>query len=170
MQKKLDLICVTIDRLKLAFQGKPSNTGESGNSFLGKLKDSLSGAIMDVFNIEKVKLTANALTTAGFTIKSLAKGMKEWMDTSIDMEKITGLSNVLVCVRDIFSVLGDKEQKNNDAVGGWLGRKLAKFAPSDVEKGVKTSKYMGDALESIAKGLVKFHDTYAKKFSETKLY
>ena len=69
-EKKLDLICVTIDRLKLAFQGKPSNTGESGNSFLGKLKDSLSGAIMDVFNIEKVKLTANALTTAGFTIKA----------------------------------------------------------------------------------------------------
>ena len=165
-EKQLNMICLSIDRIKLAFQGVDEKT--QGTNMLGVLNGKISGALTSSFDIEKVRLSVNALTMAGFTIKELAKGIKEWMDTDIDMDKLTSLSLVLVSVRDIFSVLGDNGSGDTGAVEGWLKRKLAKFAPSDVEKGINATKKMGTAMTSIAEGLIKFHDVYATKFSDTK--
>ena len=166
-EEKLNLICLSIDNIKLAFQGVSNENQSEKKSFFERMKGSLSGALSESSDISKVKMTADALSMAGFTIKNLAVGMKEWMGTRIDIDKITSLSEVLICVRDIFSILGDEGQKETDKVEGWLNRKLARFAPSDVEKGIRATKNMGVAMTSIAEGLVKFYDIYGTKFNDT---
>jgi len=166
-EKKLDILCLSIDRIKLAFQGTPKGDETETKGFLKRFAGKMTSSMFAPFNLAQMQVTASAMTTAGITIKRLAKGMQEWTNSDIDITKITEISTVLIAVRDIFSILGGNNKGKEDVEKGWFGRTMAAYTPSDAAKGAVEARKMGTALKEIAKGLTEFYDTYGTKFKST---
>lgn len=165
-EAKLNILCMSIDRIKLAFQGPAKGRENDTKGFFRRLQNKFTGSMFEQFDLARMRVTAEAMTTAGITIKRLAKGMQEWSNSNIDVEKITELSTVLIAVRDIFSILGGNDKEKNAVEKGWFGRPIASYKPSDATRGAIEAKKMGTALKEIAKGLTEFYDTYGTKFSK----
>lgn len=163
---KLDLLCVSIDRIKLAFQGNPEGKKEEGG-FFKKLGNSISGALTAPFDLAKMTITASALVIAGQAIKSLSKGLKEWDNAGVDVDSVDGLITVVIKIRDIFGQMGEKKGgEKSSLLKKIIGIDLSNFEMTDVERGARSVRKMGDSLVAISKGLVEFKEGIGSKFKD----
>lgn len=166
---RLDLLCASIDRIKLAFQGNPTGTKEENKGFFAKLKTNMSGALDAPFDLGKMTMTASALAIAGTAMKSLSKGLKEWDNAGVDLDSVNGLITVIIKIRDVFGQMGEKRGgEKSSLLKKTIGVDLSSFEMTDVERGVRSVRRMGNALVSISKGLVEFKEGIGSKFKDSK--
>lgn len=166
---QLDLLCASIDRIKLAFQGNPTGSKEENKDFFAKLKTNISGALDAPFDLAKMTITASALVIAGKAIKSLSKGLQEWDNAGVDLDSVNGLITVIIKIRDVFGQMGEKKGgEKSSLLKKIIGVDLSSFEMTDVERGARSVRKMGNSLVSISKGLVEFKEGIGSKFKDSK--
>ncbi|MBR4624049.1 MAG: MFS transporter, partial [Alphaproteobacteria bacterium] len=166
-------LCKTVDAVKLAFMGSVDENGKPKK--VGGLKGflkSVSGAIAAPFNLASVVETATSLTVAGGAIVSMAKSLKYWEDSNINIDSVANLTTVIAAMNEAFGKMAGRTEKSEKGLLGHLiGTDFSVFSPTDVELGIRSTKNMGKALKNIAEGVVSFRDGIGKEFTDkTKAY
>lgn len=162
----LDLLCTSIDRIKLAFQGYPDGKKPG---FFARIKGGISDALSAPFDLIKVQTTAAALLLSGGAIKNLAKGISEWETANIDITTVDGIVTVIAKMKELFGQMGAK--KNNEKsslIKSIIGIDLSSFEQTDIDRGIASTAKMGRALTKIAKGLLEFKDGVGSQFRNKK--
>lgn len=163
-------LCKTIDAVKLAFMGSVDENGKPKK--VGGLKGflkSVSGAIAAPFNLASVVETAKSLKVAGGAIVSMAKSLKYWEESNINIDSVTNLTTVIAAMNEAFGKMGGRTEKSEKGLLGHLiGIDFSVFSPTDVELGIRSTKDMGKALKNIAEGVVSFRDGIGKEFTDKK--
>lgn len=99
-------------------------------------------------------------TAMGVALNSIGKGLQEFAAAKLQPKSVETFSKMMITLRDTFAVMAGSGEAGGK--GGILGTlikgTIAAFSPSGVEKGIAVSKKMGDALYSIAKGLMQFQN------------
>lgn len=113
------------------------------------------GLIMTGAGITSIFMLAGAasMIATGFALSSIAQGLKDFKGinyTDADAEMIT---KVVGSLASAFSVAGGASA-NAGGVLGWLTG--IDIGTNTTEKGIKSMLHAGDALSSMAKGLVEF--------------
>ena len=163
-------LCKTVDAVKLAFMGSVDENGKPKK--VGGLKGflkSVSGAIAAPFNLASVVETATSLTVAGGAIVSMAKSLKYWEDSNINIDSVANLTTVIASMNEAFGKMAGRTEKSEKGLLGHLiGVDFSVFSPTDVELGILSTKDMGKALKNIAEGVVTFRDGIGKEFTDKK--
>lgn len=161
-------LCKTIDAVKLAFMGSVDENGKPKK--VGGLKGflkSVSGAIAAPFNLASVVETAKSLTVAGGAIVSMAKSLKYWEESNINIDSVTNLTTVIAAMNEAFGKMAGRTEKSEKGLlGNLIGIDFSVFSPTDVELGIRSTKNMGKALKNIAEGVVSFRDGIGKEFTD----
>ena len=159
---KLEFLCKSVDRIKLAFQGNPEGKRDGKGILKG-----ISSAIFAPFNLGTITTSAAALTAASNAIRELAKGLSDWKSANINEDDIKGIVTSIGAVYNAFGQMGAKTEKQEGSLlKKLIGIDLSGFAPSDVEIGIRSAKKMGDALKSISKGLMEFYNGIGSNFDD----
>lgn len=166
--KSLDTLVLTVDRLKYAFMGDVDENGKPvKRSGAGKLLKNLVGTISTPFNVAVVSGTAASLRIASKTIPLLATALKSWESAGIKDGTIDGFTGTMVKLGASFAALGGKSGSAKTSVLKLLtGADFSAFTQTDVELGIRSTRNMGKALNSIAKGIIEFRDGIGKQFSD----
>ena len=163
-------LCKTIDAVKLAFMGSVDENGKPKK--VGGLKGflkSVSGAIAAPFNLASVVETATSLTVAGGAIVSMAKSLKYWEESNINIDSVTNLTTVMASMNEAFGKMAGKSNGGEKGLlGKLIGLDFSVFSPTDVELGIRSTMGMGRALKNIAEGVVAFRDGIGKEFTDKK--
>lgn len=101
-----------------------------------------------------------AAAAMGGALLSMGKGLQEFAAAKLNPKSIKVFSEMMITLRDTFAVMaGSGEASGKGGIlGSFIRGAIATFTPSGVEKGIAVSKKMGEALYSIAKGLVQFQN------------
>lgn len=161
-------LCKTVDAVKLAFMGSVDENGKPKK--VGGLKGflkSVSGAIAAPFNLASVVETATSLNVAGGAIVSMAKSLKYWEESNINIDSVANLTTVIAAMNEAFGKMAAKSNESKKGLLGHLiGIDFSVFSPTDVELGIRSTKNMGKALKNIAEGVVSFRDGIGKEFTD----
>lgn len=163
-------LCKTIDAVKLAFMGSVDENGKPKKvgGLKGLLK-SVTGAIAAPFNLASVVETATSLTVAGGAIVSMAKSLKYWEESNINIDSVSNLTTVMASMNEAFGKMSGKSNGGEKGLlGKLIGLDFSVFSPTDVELGIRSTMGMGRALKNIAEGVVKFRDGIGKEFTDKK--
>jgi len=158
---KLNLLCVSVDRIKLAFQGNPEGTKNEGG-FLSKLGSAISGAINAPFDSAAISKTAVSLAIASGAISTLSKALKIWSEVDISDESLKLLCTSVDSIKLVFQGSPDGEKPQ----GGFLARMQNSVSnllatPFDLNRMKVTAASMsiaGDAITNLTKGISAWSD------------
>ena len=168
--EELASLCKTVDAVKLAFMGSVDENGKPKKvgGLKGLLK-SVTGAIAAPFNLAAVVETATSLTVASGAIVHIAKALKFWEESNVNIDSVTNLTTVMAAMNEAFgSMAGKSEKSEKGLLGKLIGLDFSVFSPTDVELGIRSTKNMGKALKNIAEGVVAFRDGIGKEFTDKK--
>lgn len=164
----LALLCITVDRIKLAFQGYPDGE-KPDKGFWGNLKASVSGALNGPFDIAKMRTTALGLMVAGNAIKILAKSLSTWEESNLKTDSIDSFITIMVKLKDAFGQIGaDDREKSSSLLKSIIGVDFSNLSSTSVERGIKLTKKMGKAISELSKGLTEFQEGVGSKFKDNK--
>ena len=135
--------------IKAAFMG---TDGESPGGFFDKVKGALKGAV----DSAKIIAAAAAYGAAGLALQSLAKGLIIFKAVRWSDEDSGVLTRALTGISTAFAAVGGQEKVEG---GGFFGT-IFGIKRSATEEGIRSVMGSGDALKSIAKGLIAFKDIY----------
>ena len=168
--EELASLCKTVDAVKLAFMGSVDENGKPKKvgGLKGLLK-SVTGAIAAPFNLAAVVETATSLTVASGAIVHIAKALKFWEESNVNIDSVTNLTTVMAAMNEAFgNMAGRSEKSKKGLLGKLIGLDFSVFTPTDVELGIRSTKNMGKALKNIAEGVVAFRDGIGKEFTDKK--
>ena len=167
--EELANLCKTVDTVKLAFMGSVDENGKPKKvgGLKGLLK-SVSGAIAAPFNLAAVVETATSLTVASGAIVRIAKSLKFWEESNINIDSVTNLTTVMASMNEAFGKMAGKSNGGEKGLlGKLIGLDFSVFSPTDVELGIRSTIGMGKALKNIAEGVVSFRDGIGKEFTDS---
>lgn len=165
-EDQLNTLCLAVDRIKLAFQGYPAGQKPKQNLFT-RLREGISDALSSPFDLAKMQTTAIGLTMAGNSIKSLGRGLKSWEELGVTTSNIENIAMTIAALKDTFAQIGTKNgHQKSSVLKKIIGFDLSSFEMTDVERGARSVKQMGESLINISEGLVEWQEGIGTKFKD----
>ena len=159
----MKLLCTSVDRIKLAFQGYPDGQKPEDKGLFARLR--LSDLAAAPFDLLRMKTTALGLLIAGDAIKKLAKGLSTWEESNLKTDSIDSFITIIVKLKDAFGQIGaDDREKSSSLLKSIIGVDFSNLSQTSVERGISLTKKMGKAIHKIAEGLEDFQEGVGSKF------
>ena len=164
-ETKLKMICKAVDTIKLAFQGDP----EGKKNGLQRALGNIVGAVFAPTNIVATKATAEMLKIAGSSLTDIAKNLSSFEAANINEDAINNVVEIVGKIGLAFSEIGEKNNAGKRSLMKRLvGIDFSAFEMTNVDRGIRSAKRMGEALTEIAKGIVEYTNGIGSKFKDPK--
>ena len=142
-------LTTTLAGVKLAFMGGSERESTGFFSFIG---NAVSGAM----DIVQVTAAAAMYTAAGIALYTLSKGLSMYKTVKWSDEDSAVLTRALTGISTAFAAVGGQEKVEG---GGFFGT-IFGIKRTATEEGIRSVMGSGDALKSIAQGLIAFKNIY----------
>ena len=149
--EQLTMLCVSIDRIKLAFQGNPE--GDKSGGFFSKLGKSISGAVLAPFDLGIMTTTAAGLSLAGLAIKSLSSGIKDWLELGLkDDSQMLLLCDSVAKIKLAFQ--GNPDGEKSGGLLSKIGSVLsAPFDHAIIAQNAQALVIASNGIKNLSKGI-----------------